>query len=250
LIPGSTAVEVGLSVDAADYTHSYMWVPKRGFQRMDPKTNVRPITMNGNTHGMELPVIAELEKRFPENDIYVVKYGPGGTNLHHDWNSQRTNGRYAVWLGYYRKSMAQLIDEYPEVRVIGLYWDQGESDGIDKKHGEYARNLASFVDAVRRDTGVPKLKIFIRKHIFNWPNIDAITAAQEEVVKDDPRCYLLDIDLGNSQKNYQAWAYSPGNGHVSSKGFVDLTKRLFSGPLRNATIESFDNYDIVKTTID
>lgn len=240
LVPGSTAVEVGLPVDAADYTHSYMWVPKQGFQRTDPKANVRPITMNGNWHGMELPVIRELEKRFPENDIYVVKYGPGATNLHHDWNPQRTDGRYAVWLGYYRKAMAQLIDEYPEVRVAGLYWDQGESDGKDNMTGDYEKNLTNFIATVRRETGVPQLRFFIRKHIFNWPNIDTVIEAQEKVVESDSRCYLLDIDLGSRKANYEAWAYSPNNGHVSSKGFIELTKRLFDSPLRNATLESFD----------
>lgn len=38
------------------------------------------------------------------------------------------------------------------------------------------------------------------------------------------------------EKNCSAWAYSPGNGHVSSKGFVELFKRLFEGPLRGATV--------------
>ena len=42
--------------------------------------------------------------------------------------------------------------------------------------------------------------------------------------------------------NYDAWAYSPNTGHVSSRGFVELTTRLFGGMLRNATVESFGVY--------
>jgi len=240
LVLGSTAKEIGLSTDAADYTRSYIWVPDEGFQRLDPQTNARPTSgyLNQKWHGMELPVIRELQKRFPENDIYVVKYGPGGTNLHHQWNPTRTDGLYATFLGYYRDAIAQLNREYPEVRVVGLYWDQGESDGA--KAGEYQKNLTQFIAAIRRDTGIPQLQVFIRKHIFNWPNIDTIIAAQKKVVAHDPRCHLLDIDVGDRGKNYGAWAYSPGNGHVSSKGFVALTNKLFDGPLRDATIESFD----------
>jgi len=238
LVPGSTARGVRLSTDAADYTHSYIWVPGRGFQRINPDTNLRPANPDAQMHGMELPVIAELERRFPGNDMFVIKHGPGATNLHHDWNPQRTDGQYSVWLGCYRKAMAQLSKEYPKVRVVGLYWDQGESDGKDNMAGEYEKNLTNFIADLRRDTGIPKLKIFIRKHIFNWPNIDTVIEAQEKVVESDPRCYLLDIDLGNRKENYEAWAYSPGNGHVSSKGFVELTKRLFDGPLRTTCMPS------------
>ena len=243
LVPGSTAKEIGLSTDAADYTHSYMWVPEKGFQRADPDTNVRPLEPNIRMHGMELPVIRELEKLFPKNDIFVIKLGPGATNLHHDWNPQLDDSRYATWLGYYREAMVQLNKEYPEVRIAGLYWDQGESDGVDNMADDYAKNLTNFIATVRRDTHIPKLKVFIRKHIFDWPNVDAIISAQEKVVEDDPCCCLLDIDLGNRKENYKAWAYSTDNGHVSSKGFVELTKRLFEGGLRGATVESFEKYE-------
>jgi len=76
-------------------------------------------------HGMELPVVYRLEKRFPDNDIYIIKHGPSGRNLHTDWNPSREGGHYARFLDSSRKGLAQLAKEYPEVRVIGLYWDQG-----------------------------------------------------------------------------------------------------------------------------
>jgi len=122
--------------------------------------------------------------------------------------------------------------------VVGLYWDQGESDG--DKAGDYLGNLTRFLAAVRRDTGLPDLSVFIRKHIFDWNNIDTIIAAQHKVVASDPRCHLLDIDLGAREKNYAAWAYSPSNGHLSSKAFLELSNRLFDGPLRQATVETFE----------
>ena len=124
-----------------------------------------PPKLNERRHGMELPVVRELEKRFPENDIFVIKYARGGSNLHRQWDPENTHpdkGFYAIWLESYREGMAQLRERYPEVRVMGLYWDQGESDGK-KAADEYEANLTHFIDVVRRDTGIPELTFFIRK---------------------------------------------------------------------------------------
>ena len=245
-VSGSTAKEMGLPTDPEDYTHSYIWVPGGCFQRIDPNRNTKPDKPETPGHGMELPVVHELENRFPQNDIFVIKYGPGATTLHRDWNPHQQDGDrpcYATWLRYYRKGMAELSGTYPEVRVIGLYWDQGESDGIESKADEYAENLTSFIATVRTDTGLPQLPFFIRKHLFTWDNIDTIIAAQEKVVENDAYSHLLDIDLGDRKRNYDAWAYSPNNGHVSSRGFAELSKRLFDGPMAGATIDSFCRYD-------
>lgn len=240
LVPGSTSDEIGLPTDPSDYTHSYMWMPDKGFERFNPLVNTRPPARNTRVHGMELPVLNELEKRFPDNDIYVLKLGPSGKNLYHDWDPSRDDGFYAQYLDWYKKGMEQLVKEYPEVRVIGLYWDQGESD---KPHAdEYYDNLKNLIAAFRRDMGIPDLKFFIRKHIYQFRKVEIIAAAQKKVVNGDKNCYLLDIDLGDPQKNYETWSYTLNNLHLSSKGFKELAKRLFDEVLNDATVESFDLY--------
>jgi hypothetical protein len=243
LVPGSTAREVGLSIEAADFTHSYIWVPKVGFERINPATNLKPGKPADVQHGIELPVVAELEERFPDHDIYVIKWGPGSKSLHNDWNPKRPEGEYATFMGFYRQGMAQLTKEYPEVRVVGLYWDQGEADGVDNKADEYLRNLTDFFATLRKDTGLPNLPVYLRKHVFNWPNIDTIIAAQEAFVEKAPHAHLLDINLASREENYAAWSFSPGNRHLSSKAFVELTKRLFDGPLKDSTLETFVVYE-------
>ncbi len=234
---GSTADAVGLPTSAADYTHSYIWMPDAGFERFDPWINTRPPKRGTKVHGMELPVLHELEKRFPENDLYIIKYGPSGRNLHNDWNPERDDNHYTLWLDWYKQGMNQLKQEYPEVRVVGLYWDQGESD---KKHADaYYENLNSFIATFRKDSGLPDLKVFVRKHIYDFANVQVIAEAQQRVCKEDRQCYLLDIDLGDPAKNYDAWSYQANNIHLSSKGFAELTKRLFGEVLKDATVESF-----------
>lgn len=240
LVPGTTAAEIGLSTDASDYTHSYIWMRDAGFERLDPMLNTRPDKPGNKMHGMELPVVNQLEKRFPDNDIYVIKHGPSGRNLYHDWNPGRDNGHYARWLGWYTNAMEQLSAEYPEVRVVGLYWDQGESDG--SHADEYADNLSGLIAAARKDSGVAELKVFIRKHIFRGGKMDEIIAAQEEVVRKDGNCFMLDIDPGSNEKSYKTWSYSPNNIHLNSKAFVALTEILFRDVLKASEVGSFDLY--------
>ncbi len=238
--PGSTASENGLPTDPAHYTHSYIWMKKTGFERLDPMVNTRPDKLGIKYHGMELPVVHRLQKMFPDNDIYVIKHGPSGRTLFNDWNPDITNSIYGRYLGFYRAGMAQLSAEYPAVRVVGFYWDQGESDG--SHADQYGENLTRFIAKLREDTKLPELKVFVRKHLFSGGAMDKIIAGQKEVVAKDKLCYLLDIDRGSSEANYEAWAYRPNNCHISSKAFVELTEILFRDVLKNPTIESFDLY--------
>jgi len=241
LVPGTTAAEIGLSTDAADYTHSYIWMRDTGFERLDPMVNTRPNKPGQKMHGMELPVAYRLQELFPDHDIYVIKHGPDGRTLHHDWNPNRDDGHYATWMGWCQEGMAQLRQEYPEVRVVGLYWDQGESDG-GPHADQYADNLTQLIARVREDAGVPRLKVFIRKHLFRGGHMDKIIAAQKAVVAKDDHAFLLDIDLGSNDENFAAWAYSPRNIHINSKAFVALTEQLFQKVLDGADVDSFERY--------
>jgi len=238
LVPGTTAAEVGLPTDAAAYTHSYIWMPDTGFERLDPMVNTRPPQRDQKMHGMELPIVHRLEKRFPDNDIYIIKHGPSGRNLHHDWNPGREGGHYSRWLDISQKALTQLGKEYSEVRVIGLYWDQGESD---TGHADvYADNLTHFIAKFRADSGLPELKVFIRKHIYRGGAMDKIIAAQEAVAAKDKNSFLLDIELDSLEKNYATWSYSPDNIHINSKAFVELARILMEDVLKNPELESFD----------
>ncbi len=240
LVPGTTAAEVGLPTDAAAYTHSYIWMPGSGFERLDPMVNTRPPERGLKMHGMELPVVHRLEQRFPDNDIYIIKHGPSGRNLHTDWNPKREGGHYSKWLDNTRKALTQLSKEYPEVRVIGLYWDQGESD---TGHADaYADHLTHFIAKFREDSGLPELKFFIRKHIYRGGAMDKIIAAQEAVSANDKNCFLLDIELETMEENYAAWSYSTNNIHINSKAFVELAKILLEDVLKKPGVGSFELY--------
>jgi len=79
--------------------------------------------------------------------------------LYHQWKPEH-NQEYGRFLNCCRPAMADLVRRYPEVRVVGLYWDQGESDGMGDNPARYLGNLTHLIACFRRDTRVPKLKDF------------------------------------------------------------------------------------------
>jgi hypothetical protein len=58
-----------------------------------------------------------------------------------------------------------------------------------------------------------------------------ILNAQVAVTKEDPHAHLMDLDLGSNDKNFKAWAWTDKNGHLSSKAYLELSRRILSSPL-------------------
>jgi len=227
-IPGSTAIEVGIPITKEGYTRSYFW-KANAFERLSPgsRQDISPYPSDPNRHGIELPMAALLEEQYPDADIFFIKHGPGGHNLHTQW-AAGSGPDYLTFMKAYSAAMEDLKKRYGDVRVIGLYWDQGESDR--PKANEYGDNLRTLFATLRNDTGYPDLPIFVRKHLFQHgdESFTPILNAQIEVTKDDPNAHLLDLDLGSSEKNFKAWAWTDNNGHLSSKAYLELSERILA----------------------
>ncbi|MDK2775584.1 MAG: sialate O-acetylesterase, partial [Tabrizicola sp.] len=178
-------------------------------------------------HGIELPMGMLLEKRYPDADKFFIKHGPGGHNLHAQWKAG-VGPDYKNFKGQLDGAMADLKKRYKNVSVIGLYWDQGESDR--PKAQDYGKNLRAVFAAFREDIGIADLPIFVRKHLFQHgdASFEPILQAQVDVSKDDPNAHLLDLDLGSKEKNFKAWAWTDNNGHLSSKAYLELSERILS----------------------
>ena len=222
-IPGSTAVEVGIPTTISAYPRSNIW--GHDFERLTPGRNLKGGYSDPNRRGIELPMAMLLEKKYPDTDKFFIKHGPGGHNLHTQWKAG-SGPDYMAFMAQIQASMPDLRKRYDKIRVIGLYWDQGESDR--PKAEEYGNNLRSLFAAFRRDIGIPELPIFVRKHLFQHgdESFAPILRAQIAVTRDDPNAHLLDLDLGSREKNFKAWAWTDNNGHLSSKAYLELSKRI------------------------
>ena len=227
-IPGSTAKEVGIPITKNGYPRSCIWKGK-SFVHLTPGSRYypNPYPWDPNRHGIELPMALLLEKKYPDADKFFVKHGPAGHNLHTQWAAGR-GGDYRIFMKSYRGAMANLKKRYKKVRVIGLYWDQGESDRPEAM--DYGKNLQALFAALREDTGLPDMQIFVRKHLFQHgdKSFAPILRAQTDVARDDANTHLLDLDLGSNEKNFKAWAWTDNNGHLSSKAFLELARRIIT----------------------
>jgi hypothetical protein len=131
--------------------------------------------------------------------------------------------------------MEVLKERYGTVTVLGLYWDQGEADK--KQAKAYEANLRALFEALRKDTGLKDLQFFVREQgIFQSSGrFKPIVTAQVVIAKADPAVHLLTLDKGSLAKNYEAWAWSIGNGHLSSKAYLKLSEMIMA-LIKNITL--------------
>lgn len=227
-IPGATAKEVGIPLTAAGYPRSHFWKAPGAWVDLIPGSGyyTSPYPADPNRHGIELPMAMLLEKKDPQTDTFFIKHGPGGHNLHTQWAAGK-GPDYKTFMTQYKSAMTDLKKRYERVRVIGLYWDQGESD---EKHAlKYEQNLRALFAALRKDTSIPDLQIYVREQgIFQHdkPDFKPIVAAQIKLSKEDPNTHLLTLDLGSNEKNFKAWAWTDKNGHLSSKAYLELSRKI------------------------
>lgn len=135
-----------------------------------------------------------------ENRVAVIKIAYFGTNLAQDWHPDATAGNqlYADLIVEIRDAVEKLTAAKQQSRIAGFFWMQGETDGANSRHAEaYARNLATLIDAVRRDLAVPDLPFVIGRvgpRPPNYPFQEIVRSAQVAVAASDPDSAWVDTD--------------------------------------------------------
>jgi len=232
LIPGSTAAEIGLQLEKKDYPRSFIWSPGgKKFEQLAPGVNLlagrNGRAPDASRHGLELPMAHRLQKEYPKSDIFIVKCAGEQWKLYHEWDPARKDGAYARLVGYYKGAMADLEKRYARVRVLGLYWDQGNAYNNRPPNGkDFGKKLADLIDRLRKDTD-PELRVFIRKHFLDAhvPHYRKhVIGAQVALCKKDPNCHLIDIDLGSIAANRRSWSY--GWLYLSGRAYVEIANRI------------------------
>ncbi len=122
----------------------------------DQWIDLAPGSGHGTSKGTNTPEIGpevsfgyEMAKEYPGENIAILKYCHGGSNLHTDWSA--TGARYASLLATVNAATTALTADGHTYTLRGFLWQQGEADLSATNANNYAANLTSLVTRVRAD---------------------------------------------------------------------------------------------------
>jgi hypothetical protein len=128
--------------------------------------------------------------------VAVFKYAVGATDLWNQWNPSRL-GFYPDMLFCLSNAIAALPREtgHPG-RVAGVFWTQGESDALagTLAAAAYGTNLLTFVVALRRHFGQPRLPFIYGRILPQWPNSQGVRDGQQALTNCLPNVFMADAD--------------------------------------------------------
>ncbi len=170
-----------------------------------------PIFHNGQWHGLqpgltdqnhpglfgpEITFGRDVAEALAGENVALVKYAWGGTNLAVDWNPDTPGAHYTAFMNAVRQALANVGPDYlPE--IAGMIWMQGESDTGDVTRAEsYEANLTNFIETVRTDLGAPDMP-FVIGEILDYPTYtyaDVVREAQANVAAADRMVALVRTD--------------------------------------------------------
>ncbi len=172
--------------------------------------------------GPEVGAGHRLHELFPNDDIYLVKYAVGATNLYSDWKPDGTGRCYNVFKARVKAAMENLRDSNLDPEIAGMMWLQGASDSLagTQTSQQYAANLRNFITTVRSDFETLNMPIVVGRYSKIWVN-DLVRTAQETVPGEvGYSTWINTDDLTN-------WSsYPPDANHFNTAGQIELGIRF------------------------
>jgi hypothetical protein len=176
--------------------------------------------------GPEISAAALLAAHHPQTTVAVVKLARGGTDLAYDWNPSNPVGLYHLLITRVITAQRSLQQETNSaVRISGFFWMQGETDSAFRLSASmYARNLAAFIEAARRDLRAPRMP-FVIGRVPDMARFDAgvrfsgfVRSGEARVAHTEPYTYLVSTDGLEHDAASRV--------HFDTRGIVDLGRRL------------------------
>ncbi len=218
--------EKPLSQENTDQSEN-RWVPlKTGYGYGLIQSGIWVGSKYKNCFGPEVSAGYRLKQLHPKDDVYIIKYAVGATNLFKDWNPNGSGRCYPVFKSRVNAALKNLRDANRAPEIAGMMWLQGASDAMAGEYTakQYAHNLENFVVAVRKDFDAPNMPIVIGRYSTIWgtpENNRLLRTAQESVPKVVGHASWISTD------DLPVWPqYPPDVNHFNTKGQIELGIRF------------------------
>ena len=188
--------------------------------------------LNSSKFGPEVTFGRDTADAQLGENIALIKYAVGDTDLANDWlppdaNGQSAGPQYTAFMNVVTNALASLEPFY-EPEIIGMIWMQGESDAWHEddlsKAQAYELNLTNFIQSIRSDLGVPNMPFVIGQISTSpsWTWGDIVCQAQLNVSQTVPNTALvITSDLPRDSLHYS----SAGTMTLGSR-FADAMQNL------------------------
>ena len=170
--------------------------------------------------GPEVTFGYTLHTLFPNDDIYLVKYGITSTSLAVNWNPDGTGASYNTFKTTAKTAIQNLVADGKSPVIAGMIWMQGEEDTYTEATATaYHANLTDFITTVRSDFATPDMK-FVVGRILSSTGPAAYNALVQNAQMTVP-----------GEVGHASWINTDdlqiGNvGHYGTQGQIDLGVRF------------------------
>jgi lysophospholipase L1-like esterase len=121
---------------------------------------------------------------FPNDDIYLIKWGVDSTSLAGQWNPNGSGSAYNTFKSRVNAAMANLAGQSPV--IAGMIWMQGETDANNITYANaYSANLTNLIAKVRSDFSTPNMPFVVGRitdlSVYGFPGVAPVRTAQQTV---------------------------------------------------------------------
>ena len=151
-----------------------------------------------------------MSERYPDEDIYIIKFAVGGTSLYQDWKSpsmvaegENVSYCYHLLTQYIESGLEKLANLNP--KIVGFCWMQGEADSdFFDKSWDYFDNLCNFVGDLRELLNEKslneKLNFIDAKIGSHWKYQEIVNSQKEKFATISKYNHLIDTLAPNLVK--------------------------------------------------
>lgn len=196
--------------------------------------------------GPEIGMNEVFEVADLSEDLFIIKYASGGTNLQYEWLSPSSSSStlpvgvlYNGIVDYVKESLNQLEEMNYLPYIKGICWMQGESDGRYAKR--YKANEYNFISDLRKEfayyleEGDRKIKFISAGISSYWENYTIINESKKENADLDlDNNYFIDTNKANLSYDKEPTA-GIDYCHYDSLAMVELGK-LFAEAMMSFNI--------------